>query len=83
MASLAFFERNPPLAVAAAAKLAHLDIAFKPDAKGNKDAPAILSISSGDSFVGSSLILRYVARSAAETKLYGSDALSTTQVSEH
>ena len=81
MATLSFWERQPPLAAAAAGKLANLDITFKPDPKGNKDTPLVLALTSEDSFTGNYLILRYIARSSPESRLYGHDALSSTQVS--
>lgn len=45
--SLVYPERSAPLAVLAAAKLAGVDIAVKPDAKLGKDAPPTLIFASG------------------------------------
>ena len=79
---LAFWEKQPPLAVAAASKLSGISIDIKADAKGNKDTPTTLTLPDGEQFSGSPLILRFVARSAngEALGLCGRDALSATQI---
>jgi hypothetical protein len=44
---LTFWERTPPLAAVAAAKLGEVDVAVQPEVKGSKDTPAVLAFASG------------------------------------
>jgi hypothetical protein len=44
---LTFWERAPPLAAVAAAKLGDVDIAVQPEVKGTKDTPAVLAFATG------------------------------------
>ena len=79
---LAFWEKQPPLAVAAASKLSGFNMDIKADAKGSKDTVTTLTLPDGEHFSGSPLILRFVARSAngEALGLCGRDALSATQI---
>ena len=44
---LSFWDKNPPLAAGAAAKVAALALEFKADPKGNKDTQQVLTVASG------------------------------------
>ena len=79
---LSFWDKAPPLAAAAAAKLAHVCLDIKADPKGNKDTATCLTLPAGDVFIGAPLILRYLSRSprGQELGLFGRDALSSTQI---
>ncbi|GAX82872.1 hypothetical protein CEUSTIGMA_g10298.t1 [Chlamydomonas eustigma] len=79
--TLSFWDKNPPLAAVSITKLSALPLEIKSDPKGNKDTAHCLTFPSGDQFVGSSLILRYLARSAPpELNLYDAEALGATQI---
>lgn len=79
---LSFWDKAPPLAAAAAAKLAQVPLDIKADPKGSKDTVTCLTLPAGDVFIGGPLILRYLARSSRgnEIGLFGRDALSSTQI---
>uniref|UniRef100_A0A7S0WYI8 glutamate--tRNA ligase n=1 Tax=Chlamydomonas leiostraca TaxID=1034604 RepID=A0A7S0WYI8_9CHLO len=82
--SLTFWDRNPPFAAVAAAKLAGTALDVKPDPKATKDYVATLTFASGDKLTGVPLILRFVARAGKQpaSTLYTADALSATQVDQ-
>lgn len=44
---LSFWDKSPPLAAGAAAKVAALALEFKADPKGNKDTQHVLTVASG------------------------------------
>jgi glutamyl-tRNA synthetase len=47
LAALTFWERNPPLAAVAVAKLLDVDVAPDPDPKATKDTVPTLKLSTG------------------------------------
>ncbi|KAF5833287.1 tRNA synthetases class I, catalytic domain-containing protein [Dunaliella salina] len=79
---LVFWERTPPFAAYATAKLAACSLDVRSEVKGTKDT-LHLAFSSGDKLMGLPLILRYIVRAGTcglSGGLYASDALSATQV---
>eukprot|EP00195_Chlamydomonas_chlamydogama_P010601 CAMPEP_0202902822 /NCGR_PEP_ID=MMETSP1392-20130828/17067_1 /ASSEMBLY_ACC=CAM_ASM_000868 /TAXON_ID=225041 /ORGANISM="Chlamydomonas chlamydogama, Strain SAG 11-48b" /LENGTH=734 /DNA_ID=CAMNT_0049589629 /DNA_START=191 /DNA_END=2395 /DNA_ORIENTATION=- len=80
-AALAFWDRQPPLAAVASSKFASVSVEVKPDAKGSNSAVPVLNLESGEQFVGTPLILRYIARAGGKPPgFYGLDPLGATQV---
>ncbi|PNH09799.1 putative glutamate--tRNA ligase, cytoplasmic [Tetrabaena socialis] len=78
-ATLSFWERNPPYAALAIARLGEVPVAAVPDPKATKETIPTLSVS-GESFTGT-MILKYLARASTKRdELYGSDALVACQV---
>eukprot|EP01025_Chloroclados_australasicus_P045510 TRINITY_DN4983_c0_g1_i1.p1 TRINITY_DN4983_c0_g1~~TRINITY_DN4983_c0_g1_i1.p1 ORF type:complete len:875 (-),score=90.09 TRINITY_DN4983_c0_g1_i1:294-2645(-) len=80
-----YFEKNPPLALVGAQKLAgvgHID--FKVDPKATKDFVVKLQHYTGDDIEGPANILRFIARLSTNEsyKFYGSDALTATQIDQ-
>jgi len=82
MGSVRFCSITPPFAVLAAAKVAGVDVTPKPDANLPKDTVPVLTLPDGNELAGVVTILRYLARAGSSAGLYGSDALSSTQVDQ-
>eukprot|EP00803_Ostreobium_quekettii_P001629 evm.model.scf_402.2 EVM.evm.TU.scf_402.2 scf_402:7076-15125(+) len=78
---LSFWERVPPFAALAVARLGDVDIEICAEAKGSKDAPAVLKLPTGDAISGP-ILLRYLAGSGSVTALLGGDPLTVCQVDQ-
>ncbi|PNW76392.1 hypothetical protein CHLRE_11g467547v5 [Chlamydomonas reinhardtii] len=81
-ATLTFWDRNPPYAAVALARLANVPVAATHDPKATKETVPTLSVS-GETFTGT-MILKYIARASAQRdELYGgSDAVAACQVDQ-
>ncbi|BDA45805.1 Glutamate-tRNA ligase, cytoplasmic [Coccomyxa sp. Obi] len=77
---LSYFEKAPPLAAMAIAKLCGVDVEFKADPKFTKDSLPALSLPGGDQLVGLTPILRYFGR--LQDPFYGGDAFTSVQVDQ-
>lgn len=73
----------PPLACVATAALKHLGLERQPTSDMAKDDSPIIKLLSGEELQGSSMVVRYLARSKQDDLfLYGHDALSSCQVDQ-
>ncbi|KAG2484195.1 hypothetical protein HYH03_017007 [Edaphochlamys debaryana] len=80
-ATLSFWDRNPPYAALAVARLGAVPVNAVPDPKATKETVATLSVA-GETFTGP-MILKYLARASAKRdELYGTDALVACQVDQ-
>ncbi|KXZ44656.1 hypothetical protein GPECTOR_64g150 [Gonium pectorale] len=80
-ATLSFWDRSPPFAALAVARLGDVAVAASPDPKATKETVPTLVVA-GETFTGS-MILKYLARaSAKKDELYGADALQACQVDQ-
>ncbi|GIM07727.1 hypothetical protein Vretimale_11813, partial [Volvox reticuliferus] len=80
-ATLTFWDRSPPYAALAVARLGDVPLSAMPDPKATKETVPTLSVA-GETFTGS-MALKYLARaSKIRDELYGSDALASCQVDQ-
>ncbi|GLC51783.1 hypothetical protein PLESTB_000547800 [Pleodorina starrii] len=78
-ATLTFWDRNPPYAAVAIARLGDVAVSAMPDPKATKETVPTLTVA-GETFTGV-MILKYLARASCKRdELYGSDALTSCQV---